>query len=547
MLTDKEDECTSYNSLGLLYWEQQDYPNARLYFRKAIALIDAKISARLAAGVYNNLGNVLLKTGETAAAGEAYIASLRIKESYGSTAELATANLNLGNMFFTTTDFPRALQFFQTALSLYQSTGDERNKGLVLANLGSTYNHLNDENRALKHHREALVIFQKFNMLENIGKTLNNIANTHTRQQRHDEALESYAKALALKKASNDTEGIATTLSNIGKAHIASEAWDEALASIKASNEYAQKIDAQLIILNNYKQLAKIYEAMGDYKKACEAYKMFIEKDLEIYEIAKKDVIAEMIVRFDTETKEREISELQTLQQAQQEKLQRQQWEQRIILFITLGVLLTALGLGLLYRAKQKEVQRRRSIQAELEDLNRELEDRIQKAIENYQRDQEIIARKSKLESLGTLSAGIAHEINQPLSAISMSIENIQHRMLLGSLNPEYLKGKCSKNMEDIERIRQIIQHVRLFSRDQKNGLIEQVDVNLVVKNAMELSMHDIRKNRIQPLLDLSEQTPMIVGNHFKLEQVLLNLISNAQDAILQKAQMASEPLDAYI
>lgn len=531
-LPEREDEAASFNSIGLLFWEQQKYQQAILYFQTAVSLDNETISPRLWSAIYNNLGNALLKSGDTAGAGEAYVVSLKIKDTFGSDRELATANLNLGNLYYTATNYPKALFYYETAQKLYNTIEDEISEALVSSNIGSVFNDLNDPEKALVYHQAALQVFRENDMRRNIGKTLNNIGNAYLKKKDYSLSLDYYEEAIAVKELMNDTEGIAITQNNISETLFMMGDLASAIINVEKSYENALKVNNQKIQLNNLIQFAKIYEALGELELAVRFFKDYIELDLEVYAGEKKDAIAEMMVRFDAERKDEELIELKSLKELQEAKIAKQIRTNLRIVFIVIVLSAVTLSLGLLYRAKQTEVKKRMGVQKDLETLNRELEAEVEKALAEYRIQQQIIAQKSKLESLGNLAAGIAHEINQPLSALSMSIDNIQLKSGKGLLNDEYLKNKVLQVREDIQRIRLIIEHVRLFSRDQKDSIIEKIDINHVIRNALSLCKHEMSGLKIGLDLHLYEKTLYVLGSKYKFEQVLLNLINNAKDGL---------------
>lgn len=145
---------------------------------------------------------------------------------------------------------------------------------------------------------------------------------------------------------------------------------------------------------------------------------------------------------------------------------------------------------------------------------------------------QQLLIQKSKLESLGELSAGLAHEINQPISVISLITENIQFKMKEGNLDRDYLQRKIDAVNQHIRKIRDLIDHVRIFSRDQGTLMFERVDVNRVILNTLSLVDAQLRYHRIKVNLDLQENPGYTLGNPSRLEQVFFNLISNARDAL---------------
>ncbi len=133
----------------------------------------------------------------------------------------------------------------------------------------------------------------------------------------------------------------------------------------------------------------------------------------------------------------------------------------------------------------QHEIKERIQAENELKELNLNLEKRVKEELKKRQEQQRLLIQKSKLESMGELSAGIAHEINQPLGGISMGLDNILFKMSLGEITDHYLTSKLEALFHDIDRIRQIINHVRVFSRDQQSGLVETFQLNEVIKSAV--------------------------------------------------------------
>jgi C4-dicarboxylate-specific signal transduction histidine kinase len=169
------------------------------------------------------------------------------------------------------------------------------------------------------------------------------------------------------------------------------------------------------------------------------------------------------------------------------------------------------------------------------------LEKRVQEELKKREKQQQMLIQKSKLESLGKLAAGIAHELNQPLSGISMGLENIYFAHTEKRLSEEYLSNKLEIIDGYFDRIQKIIDHVRIFSREQKSVQIENIDINEVVKNALSLVETQYKNHNVRLQLKLADSLAKIQGNKYKLEQVFLNLLTNAKDAITEKEEKSEE------
>jgi len=181
------------------------------------------------------------------------------------------------------------------------------------------------------------------------------------------------------------------------------------------------------------------------------------------------------------------------------------------------------------------DISARKKTDDELKKLNRTLEQRVQQELEKIRKQQDMLIQKSKLESLGELAAGIAHEINQPLGSISMGIDNLLVKINSGELTDAYTTRKTESIFRDIDRIRNIIEHVRIFSRDQQNAVLEPVSVGDVIMNAISLISRQYENKGIDLQVKYSSRNDTSIGNKYKLEQVVMNLLSNARYAVIEK------------
>ena len=190
-------------------------------------------------------------------------------------------------------------------------------------------------------------------------------------------------------------------------------------------------------------------------------------------------------------------------------------------------------------RDLQKEIKEKIQAENELKELNLNLENRVKEELKKRQKQQQLLIQKSKLESMGELSAGIAHEINQPLGGISMGLDNILFRLSMeDGVSKEYLRNKINSLFKDIDRIRQIINHVRVFSRDQEALVSEVIDINEVIHDALSLVRRQYQHHLINIELNLANEKCNTLGNKYRIEQVVLNLLSNAKFAVEEQSKI---------
>ena len=153
-----------------------------------------------------------------------------------------------------------------------------------------------------------------------------------------------------------------------------------------------------------------------------------------------------------------------------------------------------------------------------------------------------------RMSTLGEMATGIAHEINQPLNTLSILFDN----MLLAAskedaLPKSYLEKKTEKIFENIFRIKNIIDHVRVFSRSQDDAILTMFDVNESIRNAISMVSEQFRNKLIVVELNTLEALPTVYGNTYQFEQVILNLLINSKDAIEERADFDPLMMDKKI
>ncbi|MBP6870418.1 MAG: PAS domain S-box protein [Bacteroidales bacterium] len=150
--------------------------------------------------------------------------------------------------------------------------------------------------------------------------------------------------------------------------------------------------------------------------------------------------------------------------------------------------------------------------------------------------------QSERLSALGEMSAGMAHEINQPLNTLSILFDNLMlEAKTNGSVSIEYLQKKSEKIFDNIVRMRNLIDHVRDFSRSQDGYILNLFHINNSIRNALTMVSEQFRIRGIELILQLDDTLPQIKGNIYKFEQVMLNLISNARDAVMDKKSLAGK------
>jgi PAS domain S-box-containing protein len=141
------------------------------------------------------------------------------------------------------------------------------------------------------------------------------------------------------------------------------------------------------------------------------------------------------------------------------------------------------------------------------------------------------LAHVTRVTSLGVLTASIAHEVNQPLSGIVTNANTCLRMLAADPPNIEGARETAKRTIRDGNRASELITRLRaLFSK--KESATEPVDLNEAAQEVIALSLSDLQRNRVILRPEFADDLPMVTGDRVQLQQVILNLVKNASDAM---------------
>lgn len=156
-------------------------------------------------------------------------------------------------------------------------------------------------------------------------------------------------------------------------------------------------------------------------------------------------------------------------------------------------------------------------------------------AYEGLKQAQAQLVQSAKLASIGELAAGVAHELNQPLMVIRGTAQMLERGRVNGRLDVESIGEQLNLIERNTKRMMSVIEHLRTFAR-QSTRERTRVDVNKTIESCFLLLGEQLRVQDVGVETDLADDLPRVWCDEHQLEQVFLNLITNARDAIKEKA-----------
>src|SRR5437868_10089907 len=163
----------------------------------------------------------------------------------------------------------------------------------------------------------------------------------------------------------------------------------------------------------------------------------------------------------------------------------------------------------------------------------RETTAEMQRREQELRDKQEQLVQAGKLATLGELTTGVAHELNNPLNNIGLFVGNAVDLIELAVTEKEQIVGELQHAMQQVSKATEIISHLRTFGRAAPVSR-EPISLREVIERALSLMREQLRLREIEVTVDRGAEAPGVGGNAIQLEQVFINLLTNARDAVAE-------------
>src|SRR5438874_4757173 len=168
----------------------------------------------------------------------------------------------------------------------------------------------------------------------------------------------------------------------------------------------------------------------------------------------------------------------------------------------------------------------------------RETTAEVQRREQELRDKQEQLVQAGKLATLGELTTGVAHELNNPLNNTGLFVGNAIDLIELAVTEKGQIVRELRHAMQQVGKATEIISHLRTFGRAAPVSR-EPSSLRQVIERAMSLMREQLRLREIEVAVDLGPEEPVVVGNPIQLEQVFINLLTNARDAVADSPRKA--------
>jgi signal transduction histidine kinase/tetratricopeptide (TPR) repeat protein len=533
---------------------------------------------------YNNYGVVHRNQGSYDKALEYYYMSFKIAEEIGNSPDpliakegknkMSRSYNNIGFSYSVQKNYAKAVEYFLKSIKIDEEIGDKRGLSSGFNNMGLVYKEIGKYDQALEYFHRSLKLKKEFNDKKGITLVYERIASLHIALADSTKGISPDAKAQHLEKAlefGHKAFDLAKEIGSLPSQNIAS------------------------------KTLMTAYKKLGDSDNALEFAEIFMATKDSMYSDEKTKTLAEMQAKYEDEKKMQEIEKQRLTIEKQEIDFLHQRTQRNFFVAGSFLLVLLVLVVFRGYRQKNNsniiisekntmleqayeeikttlealaskneklleqhnEIEKQRNNLAELNAELQSINEEILAQKEELERTQKQLIQSEKMASIGVLTAGIAHEINNPINFVYAGVNsvirdfsdleqvlqiilNIENSTLdpKEAINEIIEKKKESdfaeaykaieQTMHDIllgaERTAEIVQGLRNFSRSEKDDF-DLANINKVIEGVL-LLLKNKYKNHIKIVKNLDPDLPNIVCKYGKMNQVIMNLVSNAIDAI---------------
>ena len=501
---------------------------------------------RGAALIQNRIGTVFRLTGNYGRSLEAHLASVAIAKAAGDIDALARTYNNLGNLYSEQKQPQQAIDYYRKTAVLATQLNDAGLKRIALSNIGSEFALQNRLDSALTYTRTAyqLALDQQANDSQ-IERMI--LANIYKRMKRGELALRYYRASIPASLRVKNDRTLSQAYLEMAEVFQADNRLDSATIYAKKSLQLAQSSQMLTYVVRASNLLSELYEPTAP--RLSVTY-------LKLAAVAKDSLEQVEKVRNFQNVEFGEKVRQQDLKQAQET------YRSQIILYALLGITMMAVVITLLlYRTNRQQQKAHRRLFAQQTETNQQRE-KAEATLAELRTTQAQLIQREKLASLGELTAGIAHEIQNPLNFVNNFSEvsadlvhEIEEEREKGTerdteLEAELL-GDLKQNLQKIAHhggrasaiVRGMLEHSRSGTGEKRS-----VDLNALTSEYLNIAYQGLRAKdkdgsvirfNAQLITNLDPAVSQVNLMPQEIGRVLLNLLNNAFYAVRERQKTA--------
>ena len=550
-------EAEAVLALSVIYRRQTNYDLARRYAQRAQHAFAKRNDQEGLARVCLQMSWIDLLQGNYVAALSSALKGLPLTERTGDLLTRTRLQINMGNIYNQLGDYAAALSVLRTALSNAQRLDDPQTVLIALNGLGNTYQTLERWPQALAYHKQSLSLSKQLGNVSGEISDEINLAEVYGQQGNQAEALAHGLRARKLVRANQDDYNLPAVELMLARAYLLANRLDSVLLLAHHALRLSQQTHSSENIRRASDLLAEAYAKRQSFKQAYRYRNLQMAYNDTLSGEDTQRKTSALRYGYELDRKRAQIALLNKTRQLQAQTAVRQRQQLYALLAGLGGVILLA---GLLLRnvflkqrANQHLNEKNQQIAAHRDDLDQ--------ALTELQATQAQLVQHEKLASLGQLTAGVAHEMQNPLNFITnfseLSVElvnelqeelakeelSVEGRTTINQLLQELTQGQVSISQHG-RRADRIVKRMLEHSR-ASSGQAQETDLNSLVNECLRLAHHGwLAVNKDFSATLTTHFTPHLPNLRVvpqDLSRVLINLLTNAFYAVAEKRRLLGE------
>ena len=599
-LLESASDSSSVRLLMELCWDNRysNPPAALKYGLQAMSLLRTIEMYGEEAGLNNYMGVIQRNVGDHASALEYFFAAQQIAEDHDLDAQLAYAFNNIGDIYNLEDNYRQALEYEMKALDIFEDINDSSGISYCCHQIAQAYTNLKDYASALEYDTRAMNIRELNGNRAGVAYSLISIGQNYLRMGEYARALDNMLNGIEIFTALNEPFGLSTALHTTGIYYKTIGKPGEAIEYLTRALDIARESDSPLRVRNAAEVLSEIYADQSKFREAYQMHILYKDTYDSLYHEENLVKVTQLVMQHEFE--QRELLQLAEI-------ARQKQFRNYVMVLFGLVVILVIVVLNRYFIKKKSNIdlqKKNREIESQkkklenlfvslrvkndelsqqneeivtqkdhLSMLNHELEEQkyeLNNTLKELTQAQTQLVQSEKMASLGQLTAGVAHELNNPINFISASIKPLQRNVedLLGLLekyDAVIEKSNLSGEFGEVEEIKesldldytvketqnlfkgivegssrsmQIVKDLRTFSRMDENEF-KPVDIHDGIDSTL-LLLHHKMQNRISVDKKYGK-IPHVECLPGKLNQVFMNILTNSILAIEDKGEITIE------